>query len=50
VGARDERRGRRRRALYLPYFFCRMNLATLRGLRDFALGRHDAVWTRVRRG
>jgi biofilm PGA synthesis N-glycosyltransferase PgaC len=50
AGALDERRGRRRRALYLPYFFCRMNLATLRGLRDLALGRRDAVWTRVRRG
>jgi len=50
AGAREERRGRRHKALYLPYFFCRMNLATLHGLRDFALGRHEAVWARVRRG
>jgi cellulose synthase/poly-beta-1,6-N-acetylglucosamine synthase-like glycosyltransferase len=45
-----EARGRRLRVLYLPYFFCRMNLATLEGLRRFALRRQAAAWDRVRRG
>lgn len=50
LGWRDERAGRRSRWTFLPFYFCRMNLATLRGLRDFAGGRHEAVWARVRRG
>jgi len=50
AGLMGERRGRRSRFLYLPYWFCRMNLATLSGLADFARGRHDALWVRVRRG
>ena len=50
AGLLDERRGRRTRLLYLPYWFCRMNLATLRGLGDFARGRSNPVWVRVRRG
>jgi biofilm PGA synthesis N-glycosyltransferase PgaC len=50
AGLVAERIGRRSRLLYLPYWFCRMNLATLAGLADFARGRHDAVWVRVRRG
>jgi cellulose synthase/poly-beta-1,6-N-acetylglucosamine synthase-like glycosyltransferase len=50
AGLVGERTGRRSRLLYLPYWFCRMNLATLAGLADFARGRHDAVWVRVRRG
>ena len=45
-----ERIGRRTRLLYLPYYFCRMNLATLRGFRDFLTRRQNAVWTRVERG
>jgi biofilm PGA synthesis N-glycosyltransferase PgaC len=45
-----ERIGRRIRLLYLPYYFCRMNLATLRGFRDFLGRRQNAVWTRVQRG
>jgi len=45
-----ERRGRRRRALYLPYYFCRMNLATLAGIRNFLAGRRDATWQKVPRG
>lgn len=45
-----ERRGRRNRALYLPYYFCRMNVATLRGLGDHVTHRHEAVWARVERG
>jgi hypothetical protein len=50
AGLVGERKGRRRRLLYLPYWFCRMNLATLTGLADLARGRHDAVWVRVGRG
>jgi biofilm PGA synthesis N-glycosyltransferase PgaC len=50
LGWRNERRGRSNRLTYLPFYFCRMNLATLRGLRDFVSGRHRAAWTRVRRG
>jgi hypothetical protein len=45
-----ERIGHRSRLLYLPYYFCRMNLATLRGFRDFLGRRENAVWTRVQRG
>lgn len=50
AGWRQERAGKRNRALYLPYYFCRMNLATLDGLRNFLGGRHEAVWARVKRG
>jgi biofilm PGA synthesis N-glycosyltransferase PgaC len=49
LGWRDERAGRRSRWTYLPFYFCRMNVATLMGLRDFAIGRHIAVWDRVKR-
>lgn len=50
VGWWNERRGSRNRVFYLPYYFCRMNVATVRGVRNFASGRRDAVWTKVRRG
>jgi biofilm PGA synthesis N-glycosyltransferase PgaC len=50
AGGLAERKGYRTRLLYLPYWFCRMNLATLAGLRDLARGRNDPVWVRVRRG
>lgn len=51
VGWRDERRGRRGRVTYLPYYFCRMNLAALAGLRRFlAGGAHGGLWERVSRG
>jgi poly-beta-1,6-N-acetyl-D-glucosamine synthase len=50
AGLVSERSGRRSRLLYLPYWFCRMNVATLAGVADLARGRHDAVWVRVRRG
>jgi biofilm PGA synthesis N-glycosyltransferase PgaC len=50
AGLVEERRGRRNRLLYLPYYFCHMNAATIAGLRDFALGRREAVWAKVRRG
>jgi len=49
LGWRAERAGRRSRFTYLQFYFCRMNVATLRGLRDFAVGRHEAVWDRVKR-
>jgi poly-beta-1,6-N-acetyl-D-glucosamine synthase len=49
TGRQLERHGRRSRVLYLPYYFCRMNLATLTGIWRFVTGRHDAVWSRVRR-
>lgn len=45
-----ERAKRRSRILYLPYYFCRMNLAALQGMRDFVIGRREHVWARVRRG
>jgi cellulose synthase/poly-beta-1,6-N-acetylglucosamine synthase-like glycosyltransferase len=50
AGWRRERRGRRSRLLYLPYWFCRMNAATLQGLWRFVTRRQEAVWVRVRRG
>ena len=50
LGWRDACRGRRRVVTFLPYYFSRMNLATIAGLRDFACGRREAVWARVQRG
>jgi cellulose synthase/poly-beta-1,6-N-acetylglucosamine synthase-like glycosyltransferase len=50
AGWRDHRAGRRRLVTFLPFYFCRMNVASLSGLRDFAVGRREAMWTRVRRG
>jgi poly-beta-1,6-N-acetyl-D-glucosamine synthase len=50
LGWRNERRGRRNRLLFLPYYFCRMNAATVNGLRDFVRGSREAVWARVERG
>ena len=44
-----ERAGKRNKILFIPYYFCRANLATLRGLWQFATGRRDAVWQRVSR-
>jgi len=50
AGRHGERSGRRRRLTYMPYYFLRMNLATVRGILDFAAGRREAVWQRVERG
>ncbi len=49
LGWLAERLGRRSRLLFIPYYFCRANLATVRGLWQFATGRREAVWERVRR-
>ena len=50
AGWRDERRGRRRRATYLPFYFCRMNVAAVDGLRSFLTTDRGGVWERVARG
>lgn len=50
AGWEMDRRGKRNRWLYLPYYFCRMNAATLDGIRNFFARRHEAVWAKVRRG
>jgi len=50
AGWRGERTGRRHRLTHLPFYFVRMNIATVRGIRDFAAGRREAVWQRVERG
>jgi len=49
LGWLAEMAGKRNKLLFIPYYFCRANLATLRGLWQFATGRHEAVWQRVRR-
>jgi poly-beta-1,6-N-acetyl-D-glucosamine synthase len=49
-GWRAEHRGHRNRFTYLPYYFCRMNLATVSGPLSLIRGRQSAVWARVRRG
>lgn len=49
LGRRDEARGRHRRWTYLPYYFCRMNGASVTGLATLGLRRLDPVWTRVPR-
>lgn len=50
AGYRNERVGRRNRALFLAYYFCRMNFATMSGFRNFVRRRDAGVWTKVRRG
>jgi poly-beta-1,6-N-acetyl-D-glucosamine synthase len=50
AGRRLEQADRHSRVLYLPYYFCRMNLAGVVGAWHFLTGRHEAVWARVRRG
>jgi len=51
AGRACERAGRRNRWLYLPYYFCRMNVAALDGLRKFLLEEDTGgVWERVPRG
>lgn len=50
AGRRDERRGRSNRWTYLPYYFCRMNVAALAGLRAFLRADRGGLWQRVARG
>jgi biofilm PGA synthesis N-glycosyltransferase PgaC len=50
AGWRNARRGRRSRWSYLPYYFCRMNLAALAGLRSFLASDRGGLWERVARG
>jgi biofilm PGA synthesis N-glycosyltransferase PgaC len=50
AGWRNERRGRRSRWTYLPYYFCRMNLTALAGLRDALASGGGELWERVPRG
>ena len=49
AGWRDERRGRRRIWLFVPYYFCRMNMAALTGLADVVRRRDERFWQKVRR-
>jgi len=49
IGWRHERSGRRNRWCYLPYYFCRMNLAALKGLWSVLLDDTGGVWERVPR-
>ena len=50
AGRQNERRGRRSRLLFLPYYFCRMNLASVSGLVRFLRNKDSTVWAKVRRG
>jgi hypothetical protein len=49
AGWRLERIGRPSRVLYVAYYFCRMNLASVSGLRRFLLEDSEGVWERVPR-
>lgn len=35
------------RLLFVPYYFCAMNLSSLKGMLDFALGRRRVVWEKA---
>jgi cellulose synthase/poly-beta-1,6-N-acetylglucosamine synthase-like glycosyltransferase len=50
VGYRREVRGRPLHGTYLPYYFCRMNVATVAGLYGYLRGRRNPAWVRVARG
>ena len=50
AGAVRERGGRRNRWLYLPYYFCRMNLAGLSGTLKVLSADTSGIWERVPRG
>jgi cellulose synthase/poly-beta-1,6-N-acetylglucosamine synthase-like glycosyltransferase len=49
AGSMLERSGRRNRWLYLPYYFCRMNLAGLSGSLKVLVQNTGGVWERVPR-
>jgi cellulose synthase/poly-beta-1,6-N-acetylglucosamine synthase-like glycosyltransferase len=50
LGWRQERSGRRNRASYLPYYFCRMNVAAVAGAWQLVRGRDHVLWKKVARG
>ncbi|PLS76909.1 MAG: glycosyltransferase family 2 protein [Chloroflexi bacterium] len=50
LGWRNEARGRRNRWLYLPYYFCRVNGASVQGLQRFLSRRNHALWAKAKRG
>jgi biofilm PGA synthesis N-glycosyltransferase PgaC len=50
LGWQQERAGRRDRLTYLPYYFCRMNLAAISGLGRVLRGRQSHAWDRTPRG
>ncbi len=50
VGWWNEARGRRNRWLYLPYYFCRVNGASVQGLQRFLSRRNHALWAKAKRG
>jgi hypothetical protein len=35
------------RLLFLPYYFCAVNIASIRGIVDFALGRRRVIWEKA---
>jgi cellulose synthase/poly-beta-1,6-N-acetylglucosamine synthase-like glycosyltransferase len=35
------------RMLFVPYYFCAMNLSSLKGIVDFALGRRRVIWEKA---
>lgn len=45
-----DRSGRRNRVTYLPYYFCRMNIATAQAPLSLLARRQKIAWTRVKRG
>lgn len=50
AGWAAERRGRRSRLLFIPYYFLFMNLNVLRGIRYLATHRSGGAWEKARRG
>ncbi len=49
VGWWNEARGRRNRWFYLPYYFCRVNGASVQGLQRFLSRRNHALWAKAKR-
>ncbi len=49
IGWWNERAGRHYRIFYLPYYFCRVNGAAMKGLGAFVRRRNHALWAKARR-
>jgi biofilm PGA synthesis N-glycosyltransferase PgaC len=49
AGWRNERGGRRSRRFYIPYYFCRVNLAQLQGIGRLRLWRQAVLYEKVQR-